>query len=168
MRNGTRLLTLSLVSAVAILVAPRSRAVEIELITNFTCTDVIGTGTTCSQSAGLSPGTDLLSIDNDRFQLDVSAVVGTWYATVSVDDGMNSAAETISPITSPGTYYLLFSDFLGLDVSAVDAVVLEVSNASSAGDFITVDRLAAVPEPSTGLLLATGLVALAASRRRLA
>jgi len=167
MRGTVRRLTLTLLSSATLLVALHAEAGEILLLANLTCTDAIGTTTICNQRPGILLSTDLISTGNDSFQLEVGAVVGTWDATIMADDGVNFDSVTVPAITDPGTYYVQFAAFSGIDFSSLDSLALEVANASSPGDFITVGRLAAVPEPSTALLFASGLVALAASRRRL-
>jgi hypothetical protein len=167
LRRTIQLLTLTLFAAFALAVS-NAEAASISLINLYTCTDVIGTGTTCNQNPNIAMPTDLTDGGlNFRYQLDISSITGTWNATIFADDGTTDDTVAINGIVSDVNPVLFdFSAFVGVDFTALDSMLLTLQNTSAPGDSITVSVSAAVPEPSTAGMMLLGLFGLAAASPR--
>jgi hypothetical protein len=107
---------------------------------------------------------------NDRFILEVIALIGSTDVTIGVSEpGTSVIVVEEFPVTAVGTVEILFADFPGLaDFTNVDSIQFQASGGPGSfanGERISFGRFEAVPEPGSVLLLAAGLAGLAAQRR---
>jgi hypothetical protein len=97
----------------------------------------------------------------DRIAVDVSSVSGQVQLSVSADSGPGLQGN-VQQISAPGTFTFLFADYFVVDFMQLDE--LRVALTTGFGASASVSEVAAIPEPSTGLLLALGLAALPVAR----
>lgn len=109
---------------------------------------------------------DLTAGGGDRFQIDVTSIVGSVFFRVLVFDSSGSSTSTFHAVSATGVEEIPFSEISTdlTDVRALELAVFAVGN----GESVTLDSFttnSVIPEPATALLLASALTALAASRR---
>jgi hypothetical protein len=166
--GGSRDLTLT---AQAVFAGGSQANAEINLITspgNFQLTNSIRVDSVVeiawdANDAGLDTdfsaftGLALQGVEND---------LSTSYTLTLATFGGGSASLTLAPGAEfSGNLDFSFASFIGsLNLADVDSIVLEVDGARGAD--VIIDRLVAVPEPTTAAALAVGLAGLAWMGRR--
>lgn len=106
---------------------------------------------------------DLVAGTNDRFRLEVGSLVGSWTATIAVQDLNSSHLSPDLPLVIGNLDFLFssFNDSANADFSQIRQVELMLRNVNAApGDKAIIDELLTTPEPGTACMLALGLLGL--------
>jgi hypothetical protein len=106
-----------------------------------------------------------LSAFGDRFSIEVTSVTAPLFVSlqVAVYDSNSSFSAPVAPAAfTPGSYEILFSSYSGIDFTDVNAIQLVGATA----DGWSIGSFSVVPEPSTALLLAIGLIVVSRARSR--
>lgn len=98
----------------------------------------------------------------DRISVDVSSASGQGLLGIFADSGVALQGSAPQSLAAPGTFTFLFSDFSVVDFTQLDELRVNLTTGFGASD--SVSRVAVIPEPSTGLLMALGLAALSIAR----
>jgi hypothetical protein len=121
-------------------------------------------------TVGIFPGLggiDLSVGGEDRIVLDLISVSGGLDIGVTLWDSTSTDSVLLTPIQSAGDQVFLFSSFAHIDFTDIRAI--EIDFHMGPNDSFSIGSIAAVaviPEPSTALLFAVGLVGLAVRRKR--
>jgi hypothetical protein len=147
----------TLSSALADNLAPQT--VISSLVTAFTFTDGVQTFT---ESPDINWAFDIGT--------DASGNINSWFICAGTEPGFGGPLPNFCSAFAPGGFIELISNFPGFDGSFASGEVLGVPNGSFGETFDsgswTSSVLTAVPEPSSLLLLATGLLGLGLLGRR--
>jgi PEP-CTERM motif len=106
-----------------------------------------------------------LSAAGDRFLLDITSISGAVSVSVLLNDADTLASSNALNVTTAGAHEFPFSLWTDIDFTAVTRIQISFQNMSSS-ESISIGGFSAVPEPSTALLLAIGLIAVGRSRSR--